>query len=426
MQRVNKLETYVLGLGHVGLPMACWIALSGSHVFGIDVDEEAIHRIKAGEIKIEEYYRDIHISSLAQTLIESNKLDIGTKLVRESDKPSAFLISVGMRDLPDGKKDLSPILAAIDCILSVLVPNDLIILRSTMIPGTCENVIAPRLRERNVPFYLAYCPETMMETRAFEEFEKNPMILAGIDEGSYQAAGLYWQTITKNKIYKASNIRTAEMAKVVQNIHRDVNIALANEISDAAAALNIDGEDLRALANVNPRVSMLVSGPGVGGYCLPNALAYLRVAVPEISLTLAETARELNRSRPAQIAQITINALESAGKQVNGAVIAVGGLAMKNYCADTRSSPALEIIKELEARGATVKAYDPLVPKSYPFQKDSFEECLKNADCLVITAKQKALPYNVPEIIALMASPAVIIDTQRTVHPMDGVSIYRV
>lgn len=426
MQRVNELETYVFGLGHVGLPMACWIALSGSHVYGIDVNRKIISSIQSGNINIEEYYHDIHIGSLAQALIESNRLNIGTDLVRENDEPSTFLISVGMTDLPDGKKGLSPILAAVDCLSSVLVPNDLIILRSTIIPGTCEKVIAPRLRERNVPFYLAYCPETIMETKAFDEFEKNPIILAGIDEDSYQAAKRYWQTITKNKIYKASNIRTAEMAKVVQNIHRDVNIALANEISDAASALNVDGDDLRTLTNVNPRVSMLVSGPGVGGYCLPNALAYLKGAVPEIPLTLVETARELNRNRPARIAKMTTNALESAGKQVKGAVIAVYGLAMKNYCADTRFSPALEIIKELQAQGVTVKAYDPLVPKSYPFQVDSFEECLKGADCFVIAAKQKALSYNTSEIMALLSSPAVIIDTQHAVKPLDGVTIYKV
>jgi UDP-N-acetyl-D-mannosaminuronic acid dehydrogenase len=265
-----------------------------------------------------------------------------------------------------------------------------------------------------------------METKAFEEFEKNPIILAGIDESSYQAARRYWQTITKNRIYKASNICTAEMAKVVQNIHRDVNIALANEISGAAAALNIDSEELRTLTNTNPRVSMLVSGPGVGGYCLPNALAYLKGAVPETPLTLAETARARNHGRPAQISKVTIHALESAGKQVKGAVIAVGGLAMKNYCADTRLSPALAVIKGLEAQGATVKAYDPLVPKSYPFQLDSLEECLRGADCLLILTKQKALSYNTPEIADLLSSPAIIIDTQHTVHSLDGVSIYKV
>ena len=184
-----------------------------------------------------------------------------------------------------------------------------------------------------------------METKAFEELENNAIILAGIDENSYQAAKRYWETIGKNRINKASNIRTAEMAKVVQNIYRDVNIALANEVSDAATALNIDGEDLRTLTNVNPRVSMLVSGPGVGGYCLPNALAYLKGAVTGIPLTLAETARELNQSRPTKVTKMTINALESVGKQVKGAVIAIGGLAMKNYCTDSRFSPAFEIIR---------------------------------------------------------------------------------
>lgn len=420
------METYVFGLGHVGLPLACWIALSGSHVCGIDIDKEIISQIQEGKIALEESYHHIPIRQLVRILINTGNLSVGTKFVRMDKEPAAFLVSVGMSDLSDGKKDLSPILAVIDSISCVLVPNDLIIIRSTMIPGTCENLIAPKLTERNIPLYLAYCPETIIETKAFDELENNPIILAGIDEDSYQAAEQYWEAITKNKIYKASNIRTAELAKVVQNIHRDVDIALANEISDAAAALKVDGEELRTLTNANPRVTMLVSGPGVGGYCLPNALAYLKGAVTELPLALAGTARELNRSRPEQIAKMTIAALESAGKQIKGAVVAVTGLAMKNYCADTRFSPALEIIKALEAQGTTVKAYDPLVPISYPFQAGSFEECLKGADCLVIAAKQKALRYDAPEILALMSSPAIIIDTQHTIRSLDGVKIYKI
>ena len=423
------MDIYVFGLGNVGLPMACWIALSGSRVFGIDINNQVIENIKNGQLNIEEYYHGIHINSIARKLFNEKILNISSSFTRVSKEPSVFLVSVGIADRADGSKDLSPILSVIDELCGVLVPNDLIILRSTMIPGTCENIIAPKLKSLNIPFLLAYCPETLIETRAFDELENNPVILSGIDEKSYIAAEAFLRSVSGNTVYRASNIRTAEMAKVVQNIHRDVNIAFANEMSDAASLLHIDAEELKMLVNVNPRVNMLSSGPGVGGYCLPNALSYLNASVntdKACSLKLSKTARELNNKRPAEIANFAIDVLKSAGKQAESSVIAVIGLAMKNYCSDLRLTPAIEIIRALESNGAAVKAYDPLIPKQFPFQAASFNGCIEGSDCLIIAANQKGLCYNGPDIVSLMSPPAVIIDTQHSVKHIEGVKIYKI
>ena len=307
----------------------------------------------------------------------------------------------------------------------MLAPHDLIVLRSTMIPGTCETTILPILQRRNLPFHFAYCPETIIETQAFEELEKNPLILSGMDEESLQKALAFFRTVIQVPIHTASNIRTAEMAKVVQNICRDVNIAFANEISDAAVSLKIDDAELQQLVNVNPRVSMLTSGPGVGGYCLPNALSYLRGAMPDDGLTLSQTARKLNQERPHQLAQRMIQALSKAGKSVQGAKIAVAGLAMKSYCADLRNSPALDLIRELEDIGAQVRAYDPLVPPQFPFQAASLADAVQDADCLVITALQRAMPLDTAALAAHMATPPIIMDTQHVLKPTSGVALFQ-
>lgn len=408
------MNIYVFGLGHVGLPLACWIAQAGNHVFGIDIDPQVIDDINSGEIAIEEYYHDTHIKTLAKILVDEGKLSISTQIKRCSNEKAAFLISVGLADCPDGSKDLSPILSAIDDIGHVLVPDDLIILRSTVPPGTCAGIIEPKLCKFNVPFHFAYCPETIIETQAFEEFENNPLILGGSSEESYKAAEAFLNSLSENKIYKASDTSIAEMAKVVQNLYRDVNIAFANEICDVAGLLQINYNELRKLVNVNPRVNMHNCGPGVGGYCLPNALSYLKSALekPDKFLELSQLARELNADRPKKIARQVVDALESLGKQASDSTVAVLGLAMKSFCADIRLSPALDIIRALQDLGAKVKAYDPMVAPMFPFQAASLEECIRGADCLVIAINQKGFDFNADKLSSLMAPTPIIIDTQ--------------
>lgn len=257
---------------------------------------------------------------------------------------------------------------------------------------------------------------------------ENQLILAAIDEDSYQKAEKFLRSLSKAPIYKASNIRTAEMAKVIQNINRDVNIALINEISEAAAALDIDIYELQNLANTHPRVNFLQPGPGVGGYCLPNALDYLKQALvgKEANLKLIHTARECNKQRPSKIVKTIEKALIDIGKNVKGAIIAIIGLAMKDFCADCRYSPALTITNELISLGACIKAYDPLVPIKYDFQVNSFNECINNADCLVIIAKQEGIAYDPDLIRSEMAKPLVVVDTRNIFPVVNDIKLYKI
>ena len=155
-------------------------------------------------------------------------------------------------------------------------------------------------------------------------------------------------------------------------------------------------------------------GPGVGGYCLPNALSYLKSALeePDDFLELSQLARELNANRPKKIARQVAEALEAHERQISDSTVAVLGLAMKSFCADIRFSPALDIIRELQGFGAEVRAYDPMVAPRFPFQAASLEECIRDADCLVIAVNQKGFDFNPGKISSLMAPGAIIIDTQ--------------
>lgn len=408
------MQVYVFGLGHIGLTLADLIALNGIHVNGIDINSNIISSIQKGTINIEEYYNDIHISKLTKDLINSGVLSIGTELIRKDTNPSIFIITVGIINNSNGQQDISPLHCIINSIIPKLVANDLIIFRTTMIPGTCENEILPKLKALDFNVSVSYCPETLIETHAFEEFERNPIIIAADDEIGYEKTVNFIKCISKAPIYKASNMITAEMAKVVQNIHRDVDIALANEISDAALQLGVNFYELQRLVNSHPRVNLLNSGPGVGGYCLPNAYSYLNASITDkekCKLTLISTARKLNTERPVKIVEMVIEALNKVGKDIMDSTIAVLGLSMKDYCADTRLSPALDIISLLLGKGAKIKAFDPIVTLKENYQVSSYSECIKNADCLLITAIQKGINFDISQLDMLMKHPIIIVDT---------------
>ncbi len=421
------MQVYVFGLGHIGLPMAAWIALHQYQVTGIDVNASHIEAINNGSINIEEHYNGQHISLLVQKLITEQRLEVNTEFKRSHNKPAVFVIAVGIANNKDGSHNLLPLISVINTIIPALIPGDLLLFRTTLIPGTLDQLVVPQLKALNFPVFLAYCPETLMETRAFEELENNPMILAGMNEKSFQAARNFLKSVSKAPIHKASTIKIAEMIKVIQNIQRDVNIALVNEISEVTNQLNLDIYELISLVNTHPRVKLLQPGPGVGGYCLPEALGYLQAAVDreKDTLTLMRIARKLNENRPKKIVETVREALRASGKILGCSTIALVGLAMKDYCADCRYSPALKIAALLIAEGAKVQAFDPLVPLTYPYQAASLQECLQNADCLVITASQEGIKYDLEQMQAAMSPPLMVVDTRNIFPNLAGIKVLK-
>jgi len=422
------MSVYVFGLGHVGLPMACFAAMAGEKVIGIDTNQVLIKQIMSGTVNILEYSNGIHIAHLAKDLIEHGTMQVGTCFTREDMEPAVFLVSVGIKSSPDFGQDLSPLQDVTNTLLPCLVNGDLVIFRTTLIPGTLDSLVVPSIKSLSAKVLLAYCPETVSETAAFSELATNPMVIAGLDDESFEAASSFFGSISQAPIHRASTLKTAELVKVVQNVDRDVNIALVNELSEVASALGVDIYEVTRLANTHPRVELLKPGPGVGGYCLPNALVYLKSALknnPQI-LTLTSTARRCNLARPKKVAQFVEDKLGEKGVMIKEAKVAVIGLAMKDNCADCRYSPAVDVVAALVAKGADVRAFDPVVGQIFPFQVNSLSECLSGAHCLLITASQPGLEFDLSQMKELMAGQLVI-DTRDAldVAEVNGWEIYR-
>lgn len=418
------MKVYVFGLGHIGLPMSTWIALNNYTVYGIDTNEQHIENITKGKVQIEEKYEDMHISDLSKKLISEGKLFVNSRYCRQDNKPSIFIVAVGIKDTLFGH-DISPILDVVNNILPTSVDGDLIIFRTTMIPGTIDNHIIPLIKKLKKTIHIAYSPETIIETKAYDELKRNNRILSANTKIGYKKAFDFLKSLAPAGIYKSSNIKTAETVKVIQNIVRDVEIALINEISNICKELEIDTYELRNLANTHPRINLLLPGPGVGGYCIPNALKYLQGSLKEPeNYTLVNTARDLNSMQPSMIVDKIDKILQSHKKSIKNSKISVLGLAMKDLCSDIRFSPALEIVDFLVEKGATVMAFDPLVSNASPHQVASMTECLIDSDLVLITAHQSSFQYNLDFIKNCINKPYIVFDTRNVFPKNNDIQLY--
>lgn len=328
----------------------------------------------------------------------------------------------------NGDPDLGPLKSCAETLGSVLKKGDTVMIRSTVVPGTTQEVILPILEELSgliagTDFFLTYCSERIAEGRAFEEFIHMPLLLGGINEQSAEKGKELLSFISETEV-TISEIRVVETAKVIENIQRDVNIAMVQEFARFAESFGIDTFELIKVANTHTRVNLLTPGPGVGGFCLPNALYYLlpKARELEVNLPLLQRARITNDAVPEVLIGMLEKVLKEKGKTLVGSRVAVLGLAMKDFSNDDRVSPVIDLIKRLQARGVEVRSYDPAVPTKYDHKTDSLEAAVNGADALYLTALQKEFAEaDWAQVADLMADSPILFDT-KNILPRDLVS----
>lgn len=300
-----------------------------------------------------------------------------------------------------------------------------------MIPGTTEEILLPILEEESKlkagkDFYLAYASERIAEGQAFYEFENMPTVVAGINEESFKRAEEVLKIVCKADIIKASSIKVVETSKVFENVQRDVNIAMAQEFARFSEKVDIDIFEVIEVANSHKRVNLLTPGPGVGGYCIPNAYYYLKPKAEELNLSLdiLKLCREKNKGIPYYIVSKVEELLNSLGKNISNCKIGVLGIAMKDYSNDDRLSPVLDIINLFIEKKALTYCYDPAVDSEYEFKKDNIDEVIQNADVLIIATKQKEINYkNFAYYKNLMRERAICIDLKNAINKKKQMSM---
>lgn len=384
----------VVGIGFIGLPLAMAYARAGCRVIGVDVNAPYVARLMKGETDSVESCEGKPLSAHLREALDRDLFTATTDVAAAARAARVFIVTVGI-PLVNGMPFYDSLDNATEAIARVVRPGDLILYRSTHVPGTVRERLIPII-ERSSPYrvgadiHVAYAPERVAEGRAMEEFQTVDVLVGGVNETSVAHAMDVLRIVNRAQFHETS-IEMAETVKVVENAQRDVNIAMMQEIAQFAQAMGLRTSELVNLANTHPRVKVLVPGAGVGGYCIPNAYYYLQLkAEPlKVSLPILATARKTNDFVPTAIANRIERRLNWQGTDWKNVPIAVLGLAMKNFSNDDRLSPSLALVEELGRRGARVKAFDPLIPaQRYSFGAQSLEECLADAQIVVIAVKQ--------------------------------------
>ncbi len=393
MEREKRIA--VFGLGFIGLPLSLSFALKGRQVTGVDVSEQLVNDLNQGVTYHLEKRGDTSIQQILKEQLANRKFQTTTDPVPALAACSDIIVTVGV-PVVNSIPDLSFIKSAVTTIAAHLRKGQLVLIRSTVTPGTTKRLLQPILESSGLraekDFYLAYAPERIAEGRAFEEFKNMPTLVAGVGPKSKQRAKELLGIVTRAELVEASSIEVAETSKIFENISRDVDIAMVNEFATFTKAIGIDVFEVIRLANTHKRVKLLKPGPGVGGYCLPNALYYLlpRALETGLSLQLLPVARQVNDETPLRIAGLVLKNLPVPPAR---AKVAVLGIAMKDFSNDDRTSPALKVINILQQAGVKIAAFDPAVPREYPFKVSSLDEAVRDAHGIVVLAKQQNIDY---------------------------------
>ncbi|MER6523255.1 nucleotide sugar dehydrogenase [Streptomyces sp. NPDC001553] len=353
----------VLGQGYVGLPLALRAAELGHRVVGYDVDEERARTLAAGTSPLE----DVSDDRLA-ALLASN----GYRASYQAGDLEGFDVAVIAVPTPvgaDRAPDLGYVEAATRTLAVHLRPGALVVLESTTYPGTTRKV--GRILEEvsglavGRDFHLAYSPERIDPGNRVWTLEATPKLVAGIDAASSGAALAFYQDLVA-ELVPVADVETAELAKLLENTTRAVNIALVNEVTPFCRALGVSVWDVVAAAGTKPYGHLAHRpGPGVGGHCLPVDSLYLSWAAGQVSgrrLALVDLACQVNETMPAYVVARLEQALTKRGIGLAGAKVLLLGLAYKADSGDVRESPAAAVAGLLTGRGAQVWAADPHVP----------------------------------------------------------------
>jgi len=412
----------VFGLGYVGLPLSLCYSIKGVKVYGIDISGKLVSGLRAGTTDLFENYKGKPIREILKKCLEEKSFIPSTDAGEALRTCNKFIITVGVPS-DKGELNFKPLQNACAAVSQGLKKGDTVVIRSTVVPGTTEFKLIPVLEKSGLKagadFHLVYSPERISEGNAFEEFENFPVIISGVSPKSLDMGREIVKIISEVEPIVVSNIMTAEAAKVVENIQRDVNIAIVNQLAGFCRHLGIDVFELIYAANTHPRVRLLKPGPGVGGYCIPNALHYLKHKADELGadIELLSVAREINNNVPLNISEEVRGLIAAAGKDPAKAKAAILGLAMKDYCSDDRQSPAVEIAYHLQAMGINVSAFDSRVAAGYDFQTNSLEDCICRADLMLITALQSGIDYNNYKLFKiLMNDNPIILDTRNVIN----------
>ncbi len=402
----------VLGLGYVGLPLACEFAKVGFTVTGFEVDASKVKSLLAGK----SYIGDIE-SQEVRDLVKSHRLTATTDFLKLRDM-DAIIICVPTPLNKTKDPDISYIDQAARKIAHTLRKGQLIVLESTTYPGTTRDNMLPILESKGlkvgVDFFVAFSPERIDPSNKQFKLANTPKVVGGITPACKDLTVILYSQIVK-QVVPVSSAEAAELTKILENTFRAVNIGLVNEIMMICDKLNLSAWEVIDAASTKPYGFMpFYPGPGLGGHCIPIDPHYLSWKMKSLNFAarFIELAGEINSHMPDFVVNKIMRTLNARKKSINGSKILILGVAYKANVTDMRESPALDIIHLLQKMGSHVTYHDPFVPSMFVekhkmFSRPYSTKLLKAADAVVITTAHSV--FNPKEILE---NSKLIIDTR--------------
>lgn len=426
VQKLKNKEAIIgiVGLGYVGIPLMLRYSEVGFKVLGIDIDQSKVEMLNAGESYIEHISNDqIQAAKKAGFKATSDFSNAGSA--------DALILCVPTPLNKYREPDLSFVLSTIDALVPHLREGQVISLESTTYPGTTEEEILPRVENGGLKVgetaFLVYSPEREDPGNPDFTTQTIPKICSGYTPNCLEIGIELYQNAVK-EIVPVSSLRAAEMTKLLENIHRAVNIGLVNELKIVADKMGIDIHEVINAAATKPfGFTPYYPGPGLGGHCIPIDPFYLTWKAREYGLhtRFIELAGEVNAKMPAWVIEKTVNALNDAGKPLKSSKILVLGIAYKKNVDDMRESPSVEIMELLKEKGADIAYSDPHVPvfpkmREHFFNLSSVEltpENLQMFDCIILATDHDTFDYEL-----IKTSSRIIVDTRgRYKQPTDHI-----
>jgi nucleotide sugar dehydrogenase len=432
----ENITAGVVGLGYVGSCIAATLADNGIQVIGVDTDASLVEELKAGRCRFSETGLPELVSRLAGTPRLRITTDCGA-----AASADVVIVTVGTPIRDKGVLMDLQLRSACDDLSRHIRPGQLLIFKSTVPAGMTRELVVPLLERTGMKcgtdFGLAFCPERLSEGNALKELRSFPIVVGGWCDDSTEAAAAFWQRSLGVEVIRCASLETAEMVKLADNWWIDHNIAMANELAQVCASLDVDVLDVVSAANSIKKghgsVNILLPSVGVGGSCLTKDpwMVWRAARDRGVELHTIPAARQVNDSMPHYTFQLIVNELAKLGRTAADSKVAVLGLAFKNNTGDLRATPTQPVVAALRESGAEVALFDPLVDdddaeKAFGLRPSaSIDEAVRDADCLAVLAWHKQFEVlDFAELRRQVAPSCALIDG-RAYYPRETIAHLR-
>ncbi len=424
--RHSEAKIVVIGLGYVGLPLAVEFAKKGFGVCGIERNHERVAMVNRGE----NYIPDVLIHDLTD-VVSSGHLHATAEFSVVAD--ADVVVICVPTPLDKNKQPVTKYIEhVIDESLAFMHANQLVVLESTTYPKTTEEIIQPRIESTGLTvgedIYLAFSPERIDPGNTVYRTSNTPKIVGGVTGKCTEHAKVLYEQIVGAGVFPVSSPRAAEMAKLLENVFRIVNISLVNELALLCERMEIDIWEVIEAAKTKPFGFMpFYPGPGLGGHCIPLDPFYLSWKAKEYDFTtrFIDLAGQINDAMPYHIAERVGELLNGVGKPIRGARILLLGMAYKKDIDDLRESPALKIAHLLFEQGADLSYHDPLIPvvDQIDFNLSSVElsgDVIASQDLVIITTAHSGVDYE-----RVVKQAALVFDTRNATEGLTGDHLFK-